>query len=127
MPDVVFTCACKCLFGRYIRDHQPWVADCPLCGAQVESTLPLNGANLKVSPLRLPGDQYDYISPQDGSHISSKRAHRDHLKRHNMIELGNEKPDLSKPLTPHIPREMLREEIKNNVERMKSHGTWRER
>lgn len=77
--------------------------------------------------LRLPNDQYDYKSPIDGSHISSKRAHRDHLKRHGVIELGNEKPDLSKPFTPKIPRESIHAEIKNTLERMKSDGSWRER
>jgi hypothetical protein len=43
-----------------------------------------------------------------------------------VIELGNEKPDLSKRLEPTIPRESLRAEMKNNLERMKSDGSWRE-
>lgn len=123
MPDIAFTCSCKCLFGRYIRDHQPWVASCPLCGSEVKDAI--GSAGLTHSHLRLPGDQYDYISPQDGSHITSKRAHRDHLKRHNMVELGNEKPTLG-AFKPSIPREQIRREIKDNVERMKAHGTWRE-
>lgn len=33
-----------------------------------------------------------YISQVDGSYIDSKSKHRDHLKRHNMIELGNDYP-----------------------------------
>jgi hypothetical protein len=31
-----------------------------------------------------------YISQVDGSWIDSKSKHRDHLKRHRMIELGND-------------------------------------
>jgi hypothetical protein len=143
MPDITFRCSCNCLFGRYVREGERIEAKCKLCGALVKGGLHTfndgqvdriegiytHRATAPRSPghLRLPGDQYDYLSPIDGSHISSKRKHRDHLKRHGVIELGNEKPDLSKPLIPQIPREAIRTEIKNQVERMKSHGSWRER
>jgi hypothetical protein len=126
MPDVTFLCDCKCLFGRYIRDGEPWVAKCKLCGAKVTNATGPNG-ELKPVTLRLPNDQYDYISPVDGSHIASKRAHRDHLKKHGLIELGNEKPDLSKPFTPSVPLDSIKAEMRNQLERMKSDGTWRER
>ena len=33
-----------------------------------------------------------YISQVDGSYIESRSKHRDHLKRHGMIELGNDVP-----------------------------------
>jgi hypothetical protein len=33
-----------------------------------------------------------YISQVDGSWIDSKSKHRDHLKRHRMIEVGNDVP-----------------------------------
>lgn len=125
MPDVAFLCSCKCLFGEWKRDDEPWQAQCPLCGETVSDGI--GPDDLKQSHLRLPNDQYDYISPIDGKHIASKRAHRDHLKQHGVVELGNEKPDLSKPLIPTIPKESIRREMRNNLERMKSHGQWRER
>ena len=31
-----------------------------------------------------------YISQVDGSWIESRSKHRDHLKRHGMVELGND-------------------------------------
>ena len=33
-----------------------------------------------------------YVSQVDGSWITSKSKHRDHLKRHRMIEIGNDVP-----------------------------------
>ena len=33
-----------------------------------------------------------YISQVDGSWIESRSKHRDHLKRHGMVELGNDVP-----------------------------------
>lgn len=128
MPLVAFTCSCKTLFGRYIAldKGEELKAVCPQCNAEVTNfTLP-HGEGLTTSHLRLPNDQYDYVSPVDGSHISSKRKHRDHLKRHNLIELGNEKPELGK-FKASIPRESLRAEMRNQLERMKSDGSWRER
>lgn len=124
MPDIVFTCACRCAFQRYKRDGEALEAACPKCGETVTDAITPQG--LKQSHLRLPGDQYDYISPQDGSHINSKRAHREHLKKYGMIEVGNEKPDLSKGLQVKIPTDALKSEMRNNLERMKSDGSWRE-
>jgi hypothetical protein len=124
MPEVAFTCSCKCLFNRYIRDGEPWMATCPLCGEQVQDGIGPQIAGMKVNPLRLPGDQYDYVSAVDGSHISSKRAHREHLKRHALIEVGNEK---GKPHEITIPKDSIRAEMRNQLERMRSHGTWRDR
>ena len=126
MPFVAFTCECRCLFGRYISEGQPWEARCRLCGATVTNGIGPHGEGMKVSHLRLPNDQYDYISPIDGKHIRSKHAHRDHMKRHGVIELGNERAAM-KPPPPPDPRPMIREEMKIQVERMKSDGTWRER
>jgi hypothetical protein len=138
VPDIGFHLhRCKC----YVRalesaTNQPWSRSpvpSACCNAGSHLTRSVQGGSDQLrarvytpDPLRLPGDQYDYISPQDGSHISSKRAHRDHLKRHNMVELGNEKPTLKPHSSPLFPRQRIREEMKNNVERMKSHGTWRE-
>jgi hypothetical protein len=124
MPLIAFMCQCKCLFGEYLT-AEPFQATCPLCGEETADWIDDRVSHAR-SHLRLPNDQYDYVSPIDGAHISSKHAHRDHLKRHGVIELGNEKPDLSKPLSPTVPRDSIRAEMKNNLERMKSDGSWRE-
>lgn len=125
MPLVAFTCGCNCLFGRYIGDNEPLRASCPKCQQQVtDYCLPHTAGHTRS--IHSVGDQYDYLSAVDGSHISSKRAHLEHLKRHGLIELGNEKQEM-KPLHTQIPRESIRTELKNQVERMKSHGQWRER
>lgn len=76
-------------------------------------------------PSRVMRDIEGYVSPIDGKWVGSRSEHREHMKKHGVIELGNEKPKLG-AFKPSVPREAIREEIKNNVERMKSHGTWRE-
>ena len=57
---------------------------CHKCGAALQRTITV--------PHIINGSQYDYVSVIDGSHIGSKTAHREHLRTHNMIELGNEVP-----------------------------------
>lgn len=124
MPEIAFECVrCKCLFGEYVRDGEALKAECPLCHREV--TLFYAGGASHVRPIYSVGDQYDYVSVVDGSHISSKRAHREHLKRHGLIEIGNEKAEM-KPLQAQIPKDSIRREMRDTVERMKSDGTWRE-
>ena len=41
-----------------------------------------------------------YKSTITGEMISSRSFHRDHLKRHDCFEIGNEKQPLPKPLAP---------------------------
>lgn len=45
---------------------------------------------------RVMSDIGGYISQIDGSYIESRSKHRDHLKRHGMIELGNDVPKQQK-------------------------------
>lgn len=33
----------------------------------------------------------EYVSTLDGSHITSRSQHRDHMRRHGVIEVGNER------------------------------------
>lgn len=35
-------------------------------------------------------DKVDYTSMVDGSRITSRRQHQEHLRRHNCVEVGNE-------------------------------------
>ena len=39
-----------------------------------------------------------YVSQVDGSWITSRSHHRNHLKQHRMIELGNDVPTQHKPI-----------------------------
>jgi hypothetical protein len=58
-------------------------------------------------------DIQPYKSMIDGSMIDSRKKHRDHLKRHGCIEVGNEKvtpktPEAPKGLKDTIGREVYR-------------------
>lgn len=61
----------------------------------------------------------EYTSPVDGSVIATRSAHREHLKRHDMIEVGNERmptpPEPSRPTTREIG-----EAIKRHVDQVKA-------
>jgi hypothetical protein len=46
------------------------------------------------------GDIQPYVSMIDGSHINSRSRHREHLKTHGCIEVGNEKVAPPKPIQP---------------------------
>lgn len=48
--------------------------------------------NIRMTAPRVMSDIGGYISQVDGSWIDSRSKHRDHLKRHNMVELGNDVP-----------------------------------
>ena len=45
----------------------------------------------RVAPM-VASDIGGYVSQVDGSWIESRSKHRDHLKRHGMVEIGNDVP-----------------------------------
>lgn len=55
-----------------------------------------DGYEAPVAPLVMP-DIQPYKSMADGSIIKSRSEHREHLKRHGCIEIGNEVEHLMKP------------------------------
>jgi myo-inositol-hexaphosphate 3-phosphohydrolase len=56
------------------------------------------------------GDFEPYKSQVTGEMIEGRKAHREHLKRHNVIEIGNEK------ITPQAARpDRLKEQIARQV------------
>jgi len=76
-------------------------------GTMVEKT-----RNATASPLIM-GDIQPYQSMVDGSMITSRSHHREHLRQHNCIEIGNEKME-SKPTQAKDNRKtVLREQLAN--------------
>ena len=51
---------------------------------------------LMISTPNFNVDYTNYKSMQTGEQITSKKQHRDHLREHNLIEIGNEKPSTKK-------------------------------
>ena len=70
-------------------------------------------------PPRVMRDIAEYTSPMDGTRITSRSQHRDHMKRHRVIEVGNEQV---KPVARPPARTIIREELRNQVQRMKFEG-----
>lgn len=84
-----FTCSCKCLFEGYCKEEIK--ANCPLCGSEVLNAICMDRGHIKPN-LTVISDTEPYRSPIDGSIISSRSRHRDHMREHNVVEMGNEYP-----------------------------------
>jgi hypothetical protein len=61
------------------------------------------------------GDISPYKSMVTGEMIMGRRQHREHLRQHNCIEVGNEMPK-SRP-APSVDRKAIRNDIINAVQR----------
>lgn len=47
--------------------------------------------NKRTPGFQLMRDMGEYTSVVDGSHIGSRSEHREHIRRHDLIEVGNER------------------------------------
>lgn len=81
-----------------------------------------DGSVIQVSDNYLPeprsalimGDISPYKSMITGEMIQGRRQHREHLKQHNCIEVGNEfATEKRAPVARGIDREFLRQQIRN--------------
>lgn len=61
-----------------------------------------------------------YVSPVDGSRIASRADHRDHLKRHDLIEVGNERVGGMARPEPATSDRQLGEWIKHRLDTVKA-------
>ena len=73
--------------------------------------LPREQRGLYVVP-----DISPYVSPIDGKVVGGRRQHRDHMRAHGVIEVGNERP------TPFVPKPLpdVRQDIREAVEMLNS-------
>ena len=77
-----------------------------------------------LSPLIM-GDIEPYVSMVDGSLISSRSKHREHLRQHGMVEIGNDS-SLYAPRKPmeSPDKQQLREILRAQVNDM-THEQWK--
>lgn len=62
-------------------------------------------------------DIQPYRSPLDGSYVTSRSSHREHMERHNVIEIGNEK---IKPAPERNTFKGVGSEIKRHIDTVKA-------
>lgn len=79
------------LFGRYIKKGEPVEATCPGCGETATDAIAPSGHSIARNS-GIIADIEAYRSPLDGSMITSRSRHRDHMREHGVIEMGNEYP-----------------------------------
>lgn len=79
-------------------------------GELIEITDGYVATECPIAPYVMP-DIRPYQSMIDGSYISSRSRHREHLRQHNCIEVGNEKMSNAAPKAPPPPSETLRREF----------------
>jgi hypothetical protein len=65
-----------------------------------------------LSPMVMP-DIAPYKSMIDGSMITSRSVHRDHLRQHGCIEVGNEKMETKLPPPIDTRKEVMRQQLAN--------------
>jgi len=65
-----------------------------------------------LGPMVMP-DIQPYKSMIDGSMITSRSVHRDHLRQHNCIEVGNEKMETKLPPPKDTRKEVMRQQLGN--------------
>ena len=65
-----------------------------------------------VAPIIMP-DIQPYKSMADGSMITSRSHHREHLRQHNCIEIGNETMETKPTPVKDNRKEVLREQLAN--------------
>lgn len=100
------------MFVRYIRDNEPLQSVCKLCGSGVTDAVGMD-RDLGDKRHNIISDIEPYKSPIDGSTVSSRSTHRDHMRQHGVVEMGNEypKPKAAKdmPKAAHDVREILQQ------------------
>lgn len=82
----------------------------------------LSGVPNRSDTIKMPHimrDIGEYTSPIDGAQITSRSQHRNHLKQHDVIEVGNERVGNRAALDAPRTRE-LGEAIKRRVEEVKA-------
>jgi len=65
---------------------------------------------IKIVPVNIQPDNVCYKSMVTGEMITGRRQHREHLKLHNCVEVGNEKPKPPKTITTR-DREALKRDM----------------
>lgn len=58
----------------------------------------------------------EYTSVVDGSHITSRSQHREHMRRHELIEVGNERM----PSRQEAPMPSMGRDIKRAIEQLRA-------
>lgn len=102
MPIYEFKCEnCrkKAEIFRKLKDYHKELPEC--CGAPMG----------RVFSFAVVGDITPYRSVIDGSLISSRSEHRQHLKQHNCIEVGNEYKNPPKIHDTHAEDKSLKADI----------------
>lgn len=68
-----------------------------------------------AAPFYVMGDIQPYKSMVTGEMIEGRRQHREHLKEHRLIEVGNEKQEFRRP---EMDRNRLRQDVVHAVKRV---------
>ncbi len=63
------------------------------------------------------GDIGEYTSTLDGTQITSRSQHREHMRAHDVIEVGNE---YVKPTAHNIPVHKAGQDLKRHIDRVRA-------
>lgn len=100
---------------------------CKQCGHEEDVLLPVErykelpdhcGEQMSrvFTPLTVIEDMKPYKSPLDGTWVTSRTEHKNHMKKHDVIEVGNEK--LTRPMQKENKVDGLADDIKKTMHDM---------
>ena len=69
---------------RSIAHFADALPDCSRCGLPMQRVI--------CAPMIKNSEIYDYVSVLDSEHVTSRAQHVEHMRKHNVIEVGNEVP-----------------------------------
>jgi hypothetical protein len=78
--------------------------------------LPRHNSTFAKRRIHVIRDLEPYISPIDRTVVSDRTAHRDHMRRHNVVEWGTEKPQRRQPPKLSSPRDAIRQAIEMHTQ-----------
>jgi hypothetical protein len=96
-----------------IYEDAPQLKSCDRCEIEMQEHVikPHETAVIRKSHLHVVPDINPYQSMVDGTMIEGRKNHREHLKRHSLIEIGNETKHL-KPYGNYKPTGIKEELVK---------------
>lgn len=93
MPTYAHKCTeCDDRFEQVRRMSEPQPESCDKCGGALVQL---------IFPINVMCDIRPYQSIVTGEWITSRKAHRDHLKANDLIEVGTEKPKFMREANEH--------------------------
>jgi hypothetical protein len=105
----------EAIFGKSRAKRGSYVFD-PETNQLIEKS-EYRGTSVVNAPMVM-NDIQGYKSMQTGEWIGSRSQHREHLKEHRLVEIGNEVKAHTTKQAPRVDREQIRRDIHQSIQKL---------